>query len=344
MRRLGKRDYNESINTSFYLFLYDDYRMIKILKKLILKIFYPLFKQGILKVLKGDEAHNVLANGINIKKKYYNSLKYINDSFSAYHHDIILELHKKYSLSDKVVLDVGGSNIPSALMRDLGVKQLVCIDPVTKYLEFHNCSPVSQYHGKKIYSKNDISLSLPKDYSYIIDTDIEDANDIFKEYFDIIISISVFEHLTNIRESLRIIHKFLRVGGILHSQYEPIFTCRMGHHLYIDKNINFNNLNLCYFDNIHLLFTKDEAREFLKQYYNEDVINTSLYQIYDSNAINRKTFNEHILEIMNSPFNNYSIDYIFREPIDSSILQNFIDKIGFMRFDVRGLRLRCVKD
>jgi SAM-dependent methyltransferase len=302
--------------------------MKRIIKKIISKILHLL-----------ENALHLLENA-----KYKSTLQYISDSFPAYHHGIILELHKKYSLSGKVILDVGGSNIPVALMRDLGVKQFICIDPITKYLSFHNFSTVSEYLGKKVYSKDDIHSSLPDEYCYIIDTDVEEANDIFLNYFDIIISISTFEHLSNIRKSLEIMHKFLRTGGILHSQYEPIFSCPVGHHMYIDKDINFTNNHLSILDNIHLLYTKDEAKELIKNNFNDDIINTILYQIYDSPIINRKTFNQHILEIMNSPFNNYSITYYWRSHHDSLILKKLIEKIGFMRFDVRGLRLQCVKD
>jgi SAM-dependent methyltransferase len=322
--------------------------MKKLIKKLIMKYLYPSFEKGVFKVLQTYEAANILAMNNNIKYKNINTetLRYINDVFLEYHHNIILDLDRQYSLANKVILDVGGTNIPADFMRDLEVKQFICIDPITKYLGFHNCSPVSQHNGKKVYSKNDIISSLPDEFCYIIDTDIEDANDIFKNYFDFIISISTFEHVTDIGKSLQIIHNFLRTGGILHSQYEPIFTCPVGHHLYIDKDINFTNRDLNKLDNVHLLYTKDEARELIKEYFdfNEDVINTALYQIYDSSIINRKTFNEHILEIVNSPFNNYSIDYFSKTPPDPLIQEKLIDKFGFMRFDIRGLKLRCTKD
>jgi len=80
-------------------------------------------------------------------------------------------------------------------------------------------------------------------------------------------------------------------------------------------------------------------------YLSENIINSIADQIYDSKVINRKTLNEHLLEMLNSSFNNYSIDYFFREnQTDNQVQSELIKKYGFMRFDVRGIKIRCIKD
>jgi len=271
--------------------------------------------------------------------------RYISDTFPQYHHDILLNLHQEYSLSGKRILDVGGSNIPSEFMRDLEVKQFICLDPITKWVGFHSNAalPTTKY-GKKIYSKDAIVSSLPDEFCFIVDVDIEDAGALFDDYFDIIVSISTFEHVTNIRECLQTIYKFLHSGGILHSQYEPVFSSPMGHHCYLDKDINF--VNLRELDNIHLLYTKGVAREFIHETFDwpDDIKETVLRQIYDSPIINRKTINDHVLEIMNSPFNKYSFEYFSCAPSSPFIQARLNEKLGFMRFDVRGIKLRCIKD
>ena len=272
--------------------------------------------------------------------------QHISDIFPEYHHDIILNLHKEYSLSGKRILDIGGSNIPEEFMRELGAKQFICIDPVTKWGNFHsNNTPYTMKFGKMIYSKENFTKSLLDKFCFILDMDIEDVNnDVFGNYFDIIISISTFEHVTSIKQCLAICHKILRGGGILHSQYEPIYTSPAGHHCYYNQDINF--VNVRQLDNIHLLYTRDEGREFIRKTFDwpEAIKNSVTQQIYDSSIINRKTFNEHILEIANSPFNRYSIEYFYRTPSDSTIETKLIAKFGSMRFDVRGIKLRCMKE
>jgi len=280
------------------------------------------------------------------QKQGFTTRQYISDTFPEYHHNIILDLHKKYSLSGKRVLDVGGSNIPEELMRELGAKQFICLDPITKWENFHNDNntPRANKFGKMIYSIDNFIDVLQDKFCFIIDTDIEDAHDIFHNYFDIVISISTFEHVTNIKECLESIYRFLRPDGILHSQYEPVFSSPAGHHCYFDHNINF--VNLRQLDNIHLLYTRDEGSEFIQKTFDwpDDVKNAVIRQIYDSPIINRKTLNEHILEIMNSPFNRYFIEYFYRTPSDPTIQEKLTERFGTMRFDVRGIKLRCIKD
>ena len=271
---------------------------------------------------------------------------YVSDTFPQYHHDIIMNLHKEYSLAGKRILDVGGSNIPGELMHKLGVKQFICLDPVTKWWggsQDKDVPPAMKF-GKKVYSSNDIDYSLPDEFCFIIDVDIEDASNIFDNYFDIIVSISTFEHVTSIRKSLQTIHKFLRSGGILHSQYEPIFSSPMGHHCYLNDDINF--VKLRELDNIHLLYTKEEALEFLHKTVDwpDELKDRVLRQIFDFPKINKKTLNEHVLEIMNSPFNRYSLEYFYRVASAPAVQARLIEKFGFMRFDVRGIKLRCIKD
>jgi len=177
------------------------------------------------------------------------SARYISEHFQNYHRNIILELHKNISLREKRILDVGGCNIPAEFMKSLGVKQFVCMDPISKWWSFH--AGGGQYvqipemlNGKKVYSRGDITPSRLDEFSFILDDDIENINQLFFNYFDIIISISTFEHVTDLRRSLDNIYRYLRTGGVLHSQYEPIFSSPVGHHLYIDEDLNFSSFTI----------------------------------------------------------------------------------------------------
>lgn len=272
-----------------------------------------------------------------------NTKKYITDEFPRYHHDVIMGMHAEHNLTGKKILDVGGSNIPAELMRDLGVKQFICLDTVSKWFSFHNSATPSLYFGKKISPVADVSDYIDSEFCFIVDSEIETAPLIFNGYFDVVISISTFEHVTDLTKTLEIIYGILSPSGFCHTQYEPIFTSPVGHHCYLSSAINF--VDTRELDNLHLLYTKEEARRHLTQNtdWGQDTVDRVVFAIYDSDIINRKTFNEHILAIMNSKFNRFNIHYFNRMPAGANVEFTAAAKFGSMRFDVRGIQAQLFK-
>jgi SAM-dependent methyltransferase len=85
------------------------------------------------------------------------------------------------------------------------------------------------------------------------------------DYFDLIISSSVFEHLHNFDVALAEMYRVLKPGGFLFSTFGPIWSCSFGHHLwYVDRQdcITYHNLALPPY--CHLLMTESELRDWLE--------------------------------------------------------------------------------
>jgi len=280
---------------------------------------------------------NIL-NRLNLSINYRQ--KYINESFPKYHLDILESLNNKYSLKNKIIIDVGGSNIPIEVMQSFGVKKFVCLDPVTKWgygKQKNTC------FGKPIYKLDEFETKYNNEYSFIIDEDIENINDFFFNKFDIAISISTFEHVTSLTKTMNKIYQILKNNGFLHSQYEPVFSCASGHHVYINKDLNFNNMPEI--DYLHLLYTKNEAIQFLKKIkrFDTKIKKEIIRQAYDSKIINRFFINQHINAIYNSQFKKYILDYFYLQPVPEKINQTLKHKYSKQRFDVRGIKLTIFK-
>jgi hypothetical protein len=76
--------------------------------------------------------------------------KYVSIDFPQYHMDILESINQRYPLEGKVVIDIGGSNIPAEVMRLFGVKRFVCLDPISKWNSFFNITVSLEYNGKKV--------------------------------------------------------------------------------------------------------------------------------------------------------------------------------------------------
>jgi len=274
----------------------------------------------------------------NLKKIFRK--KYVNSSFSQYHLDILESLYEKYGLKNKRIIDVGGSNIPIDVMKSFEVTKFVCLDPISKcgYAKIKN-----KCFLKNVYKLSDFEEAFNAEYSFILDENIEKVGNILNNEFDIAISISAFEHVTSLKITLNKIYNMLTENGFLHAQYEPIYTCATGHHVYINQNINFNNLPEI--DFMHLLYSKNEAKKYLSTIprLSDDNKRNILEQVYDSTHINRFSINQHIEAIFNSKFKKFNLDYFYLQPVPIETQRLLKSKFGNMRYDVRGIKLSAFK-
>jgi ubiquinone/menaquinone biosynthesis C-methylase UbiE len=65
-----------------------------------------------------------------------------------------------------------------------------------------------------------------------------------ENYFDLIVSSSVFEHLHNFDVALAEMHRVLKPDGFLFSTFDPIWPAPFGHHLWFwdgSKTVNYHN-------------------------------------------------------------------------------------------------------
>ena len=108
------------------------------------------------------------------------------------------------------------------------------------------------------------------------------------DYFDLVISIGVFEHIDGLDEALSEIERVLKPGGKCFAFFEPIFTSIIGHHynFWIPEDLHM----------IppwgHLLMTPKEMHEHICAVRGENTAKKAVEQIYESNIINRYTRND----------------------------------------------------
>lgn len=142
---------------------------------------------------------------------------------------------------------------------------------------------------------------------------------------------------------MNIIYQILKNDGFLHSQYEPVFSCASGHHVYINKDLNFNNMPEI--DYLHLLYSKNEAIQFIQKIERFDtaIRKEIISQAYDSKIINRFFVNQHINAIYNSNFKKYILDYFYLQPVSEKINQILNQKYGNQSYDVRGIKFTAFK-
>lgn len=284
-------------------------------------------------------------NSLRMKKQNYYDDKsvrktFISSDFPQFYLDLLESFNEKFSLSGMTVIDVGGSNIPAEVMQSFGVKKFVCLDPVTKWgygLKNGHC------FSKKVFKISEFEYAFKNEYSFVIDEDIENIGKDLNLMFDVVISFSTFEHVTSIKKTLDVIYGILKKPGILYSQYEPIFSCPDGHHVYISNDYNFNNMPEI--EHMHLLYNREEAVHFLNTItrFNVEIKNKIIQQAYESKVINRFMINEHIDSFQKSKFNKHQITYLNMKPVSEERINIFNKKYGRMRYDVRGIQYFAYK-
>lgn len=284
-----------------------------------------------------------MINRNNIKENNELKIKrsrFVDASFPQYHLDVLESLNDLYSLKNKIIIDIGGSNIPAEVMKLFEVNKFVCVDPVSKW-GYH--FDKNKCFNKRIYKQSNILKTFENEYSFVIDDDVENLDNSLFGKFDIAISISAFEHINSVSKTLVIIFKLLNSDGLFHTQYQPIFSCASGHHVFIDENYNFNNMPEINY--IHLLYSKNEARKIINniERFSDKIKKETIWQIYDDKKINRFSLNQHIEAIFNSEFKKYMLDFFCLQPVPDDIKLKLISKYDNIRFDVNGIKFTAFK-
>jgi len=135
-----------------------------------------------------------------------------------------------------------------------------------------------------------------------------------------IISIATFEHINNLKLALDECHRVLRAGGILYSNFGPIWSSSVGHHVYArvgDEEVRHWKPGKNPIPNYgHLLYSKEELRKKLQKGRSPGLVEAMLEWIYDKDDINRLFFEDYILAFRQSRFRvarlNKTIEFVDR--------------------------------
>lgn len=111
--------------------------------------------------------------------------------------------------------------------------------------------------------------------------------------FDAAFSICAFEHFDDVSGVLRDVFRVLRPGGLLFTQFSPIWSCALGHHLWIcddEAVVTFNDGVVP--DWAHLVLEESELRTYLELVLDEKIAERSATFIYHSRYLNRRSEGE----------------------------------------------------
>lgn len=159
----------------------------------------------------------------------------------------------------------------------------------------------------------------------VIQGDIR-KTDFLDNYFDIIISSSVFEHIQNFDIAINEMYRVLKPGGFLYSHYGPIWSTSYGHHLWMSHDSKlYNYWNFILPPYCHLLMSPDELLEYcLNKTSNEELSKSIVTYVYDSQEQNRLMFEDYERIISASEF-----DIVFFKGYDHPILSEMYTTIEF---------------
>ena len=122
--------------------------------------------------------------------------------------------------------------------------------------------------------------------------------------YDLITSISAFEHIQDFDIALAEMHRVIRPGGYLFAEFAPIWSSVWGHHLWLYHGgsvKNWRNTPLPPY--AHLLMTEDELRSWLADRYQDNSLTRKILEfVYYSDEQNRLFFSDYENMIVNSAF------------------------------------------
>lgn len=122
--------------------------------------------------------------------------------------------------------------------------------------------------------------------------------------FDLILSISVFEHIQQFDRALAEMYRVLRPGGHLITEFGPIWSGCWGHHLWMDydgRNVNWRNTPLPPY--AHLTMSKDEVIRWCTEQYGDKGLSEAISRyVFDSGEQNRLMFTDYEQIVRESEF------------------------------------------
>ncbi len=199
------------------------------------------------------------------------------DSIRDYNHQIIGEFNKIRPLAGVALLDIGASPHGYAMEKcfALGVHRYMGI-------------------GLDIDAAEDMRFGEAEGglrYMNAQDLTFADGS------FDLVVSMSTFEHIADVPKALAEIHRVLRPGGAVLLSFEPLWTCAYGHHLH-----HFGPVSHLVPDWAHLIWDSQQMRAYLEGKWPDDAplnLDRTIEWIYDNEVINRvgiSTMREHFVQ------------------------------------------------
>ena len=204
----------------------------------------------------------------------------------------------------KTVLEIG-SDLSGAVAREMkskGVKTIIGINPLMDFIQGRDEPPSTPYVH---FLRSDARWLQFEDKS-----------------ISSIFSVATFEHINNLELAIDEFFRVLRPGGVLYTDFGPIWSCSVGHHVFAkvgDEEARHWKPGKNPVPNFgHLLLPADELRVQLKGKVSEALLDAIIAWIYEKDEINRLFYEDYIRIFEQSDFQIESINKVL-EHIDSTL-------------------------
>lgn len=225
-----------------------------------------------------------------------------------YQIDLLAEINKRYPLAGKRVLEIGGSNLPRDVVFGwLDAAQWISVDRI----EPGHREIWSEHYANQGVIEMSALTDLRRIGEYaLINGSAESINQTFYNSFDVVISLTAFEHMSRLDAVLDAAYAALAPGGQLLSLFFPIWSGRDGHHLpeFRDKSGRF----LSFLSSPippwgHLIHRPGELRRLLIPHTDIESVEHIIYQVYHSPDLNRYFTEDYVMAMRNSQFVDQNI-------------------------------------
>ena len=283
------------------------------------------------------------------KQIYYKE----NFGLKDYHIRFYNRITSAFDFSNKTVLEIGGSNTPLQLaFEEMRVKKWICIDnPCDRKMQKHK----NHYKDVKFFKYEDNVIdAMPSEHDYIVYKEFaEYMPENFFSRFDIVISLACFEHILNLALVLDRAYDVLKPGGVLLTDFGPIFSSKVGTHLNIsDEDRSFIVSQAKGYppvlEHSHLLMGYYELYSLLDKTYGEDIAFKYTLQIKHGEngfqTLNKLFYEDYLFLVDQCKFDVKAIYPASRKEIDLEKMKALISMYpGYYRFDVNSIGIEAIK-
>ncbi|HEY9662067.1 MAG TPA: methyltransferase domain-containing protein, partial [Allocoleopsis sp.] len=263
----------------------------------------------------------------------------------TYHVPFAYQCQRMVGFAGKDVLEVGGS-LPKEFVLDyLQVKSWSAVES-PDYEEFLQDVEGTPHDGSVIHQLGDMSRLGFRDrdltnynlfFAYVEDLPPEHYGK-----YDLIFSLSAFEHIQRFPKALEKMYLALKPSGQLFSMFSPIWSAHDGHHLPNVVDQQGREFNFYKSNPIppwgHLLMRPAELCRYLYQITDKETADLIVYYVYNSPQINRFFTEDYIEFFRQSNFLIKNADLTFNT-IPPPDIQNTLERLypGRTSFGNNGL-------
>jgi hypothetical protein len=272
-----------------------------------------------------------------------NEIEYFRNKFGIFDYQFwtLNGLLQEVDVRGRTVLEVGGSNLPRELVLGrLGAEAWHCIDllPGEHFTKTHK---TAHYSLERIKPLSDFHPAHLVERYNIFDGRIQDAGALPAEHYEVVISIASFEHIQDFGDALRSIRRMMKPGAKLFSNFGPIWSCRVGHHIWVDDDLNFTVEDATP-PFAHLLYSRDAVHAALATRFGDRRATNAVTQMFDEGFINRLFYEDYEALTGTAGFSEASTTSSWDDEVDPA-LQARLEALypGRRRFGAYNAKIFC---